>query len=719
MPGCVGIRETALSRERTLGSHIRHTTGIRGVCSGFTPRCRIAADSIPAFAGTVQSGAFPIPCLEGDRVASQTACGRTDKPAEWTPRTNLWYTALQAAPGPPKRHTLRCPMLSRQARVDSDTTSQEGLTGMAPTQHLPRQAKTWRWRQDVRVFVRLFPWPATASLVAGTALIAATFQFVYNAHQATHRLPLEGAPLTYIQAVYAVLNMMFLQVAYTDVPSAPALAAFFALVPIVGLTLFSIFGFNALRLIRVFFVRRERGPEWQEVLASTLRRPILVAGLGRVGYRVARQLAVFGQPLVGIEREPSALTAALMEAGVPVLLGDVRAEDILEKAGLARAATIVACTDDDMTNLGLAFAARDPRENPALRLVLRIFDDELRERLGAWFEEGEIISRSAISAPVFISQAVGVDVLESFPLDGRNVALCRIPVCRGSSLEGQSVGDLTREGMTVAFHLRSGCLTVEPFLDMCLEPGDDLFAFLDSDQLPTILAHTSRSGLVLVCGLGHVGYRTAEGLHALQRRVVALDSRESSLGQRLADAGITVRVADFRQRRALLDAGIDRAEAVVICSSEDLTNLEAALQARELNPEARLVVRIFDEDLGRRLAQALGFDAVISTSAVAAPAFVSAALGVHLTQMVDIAGQTFHLARLRVAPASGLNHMPVAALHAEDDLTVVLHARHNRVDIPPGPGAVLQKDDEVVVLATQHKLGDLSQRNQPRRADAA
>ncbi len=578
----------------------------------------------------------------------------------------------------------------------------------------PQQLRAVRWRQDVRVFARIFPWAPAAGLVLGTALMAAAFQVAYNTHRTTYPLPLEGAPLNYIQAVYAILNMMFLQVAYTDVPFAQGLAAFFALVPVVGLVLFSIFGFNVLRLVRVFFVRRERGQEWQEVLASTLRRHVIVCGLGRVGYRVVLRLAAFGQPVVGIERTASPLTASLIEAGVPVLLGDVRSEEVLETAGLSRAATLVACTDDDMTNLGLAFALRNPPEDASLRLVLRIFDDDLRERLGAWFEEGEVISRSAIAAPLFVSQAAGVDVLETFALDGRNLVLCRLPVSAGSSIAEQSVGELARDGMTVACHLRSGHLTVEPALDLRLQAGDDLFAFLESDQLPSILAYTCGAGLVLVCGLGHVGYRIAEGLHALGRQVIGVDRNSSPLAQRLTDLGVPVYTADFTQRQALLECDVHRAEAVVICSSEDLTNLEAALQARDLNPKARLVVRIFDENLGRRLDQRLGFQAVISTSAVAAPAFVSAALGVHLTQSVEIAGRAFHLARLGVQPGSELVGAAVSALHEEEDVTVLLHARENEIDIPPAPEARLQAHDEVVVLATGPKLGDLSRRNRPK-----
>jgi hypothetical protein len=166
-------------------------------------------------------------------------------------------------------------------------------------------------------------------------------------------------PLTYIQAVYAVLNMIFFQLAYTDLPPDPNLAPFFVLVPVIGLSLFSLAGFNILHVIRVFFVRRERGQRWQEALVSTYSEHAVVCGLGSIGYRVARHLVEFGQSVVGIELTYTELADELVDADVPVILGDVRSYDVLEKAGVARAAMVVVCTDRDMANIEAAFHVRE------------------------------------------------------------------------------------------------------------------------------------------------------------------------------------------------------------------------------------------------------------------------------------------------------------------------------------------------------------------------
>lgn len=87
---------------------------------------------------------------------------------------------------------------------------------------MEKQAHPWyQWRrsvrQDLRVFRRLFPWRTGALLIAGVALMAALYAQAHNR--------LEG-PLSYIKAVYAILNMIAFQVSFADMPANPALDIF-------------------------------------------------------------------------------------------------------------------------------------------------------------------------------------------------------------------------------------------------------------------------------------------------------------------------------------------------------------------------------------------------------------------------------------------------------------------------------------------------------------
>jgi Trk K+ transport system NAD-binding subunit len=569
-----------------------------------------------------------------------------------------------------------------------------------------------RLQQDLRVMRRVFPWRTTAALLLAIVAMACLFRAIY-----TREL---DEPLSYVQAVYAVLNMIFFQLAYTDVPSDLDLAPFFVLVPVIGLSLFSLLGFNIFQVLRVFFVRRERGQHWQEALASTYSDHVVVCGLGSVGFRVALQLAELGQTVVGVELTRTELVQTLIDADLPVILGNICHHDVLAKAGVAQATTVVVCTNSDMDNIQAAFHVREL--NPRARLVLRIFEDDIAQSVESGGEIDAVLSRSAIAALAFAHAAIGIDVLETFHLNDANYVLARVPLRKGSSLVGATVAEVEQDqDVTIAFLCRGRHLVNEPCPETRLQPDDDLFLFAASERLMALVHHVVPSVTgdankgqerhIIVCGLGHVGYRVVNILQTWGYSVVALHRESSHLTQRLTEQDTCVHIADFRRGAVLDGAGILHAQAIVICSDDDMLNLETGLRARELNPDIRVVMRIFDEQLGRRLSRAFGIDAVFSTSALTVPAFVGAALKLHLAQTVTIGHEDWALTRLPIESTSGLIGQTIQQLNAEDELTVVLHARRDRLDVPPRPEAHLRAGDEVVVLVSPDRLRQLSQLN--------
>jgi hypothetical protein len=74
-------------------------------------------------------------------------------------------------------------------------------------------------------------------------------------------------------------------------------------------------------------------------------------------------------------------------------------------------------------------------------------------------------------------------------------------------------------------------------------------------------------------------------------------------------------------------ARVQSARALALLGQDDLGNFHAALRAQELNPELRLVVRIFNTSLGERMRTFFHDCAVLSGSSMSAPSFAAAALG--------------------------------------------------------------------------------------------
>jgi Trk K+ transport system NAD-binding subunit len=575
-------------------------------------------------------------------------------------------------------------------------------------------------RQDLRVFARLFPWRVATIMTVGIALLALVYQYAHN--------QVEPTPITYIKAVFAALNMTLFQLSYADMPPGPLLDPFFVLAPLIGIPLFLIFGANIINILRIFFVRGERGQMWQKALASTIEKPIIVCGLGHIGYRVANQLLDLQRPVIGIESVPSSLLNALMERNMPVILGDVRDKDVLQGAGMERAQAVLICTDSDLVNIEAAFHVRELNERA--RIILRLFEDEIADKIQASFHLRAVLSRSALAAQAFAYAAIGMEILEVFKLEQLTYFLARVSLAPASRLIGDTLHKVTRDRhVTMICLQRQGRLIVEPDPACVLRDHDTLFVFGMLNRLASFIqeakgepillspdgANAASAAPILVCGLGHTGYRVVNVLRtALQREVIALDFEAGRLSERLQEQGVPIVLGDFRQSSVLEQAGIHRAAALIACTEDDMVNFETALRARELRPQIRTVMRIFEEALGRHLQQMFHIDAVYSTSAIAAPDFVYAAVQIHVPQPVEISDEQFFIARIVVEALSNLINTSLQGLNLEEDLTVLLHLRAGEVNISPlPPHLVLKPGDDIIVLASYEKLQELGSRNRP------
>ena len=135
-----------------------------------------------------------------------------------------------------------------------------------------------------------------------------------------------------------------------------------------------------------------------------------------MGYRVAQLLHQLGIPTAAIDREPDPRFAGIVAEHIPVLTGDVRLREHLERAGTADARWFIACTPDDLTNIETCLSAR--RLNPTIRTVARIFDADLAERVGGSFGIDAAVSSSLVSASAFVGAASDERAIRAFRVGG-------------------------------------------------------------------------------------------------------------------------------------------------------------------------------------------------------------------------------------------------------------------------------------------------------------
>lgn len=218
----------------------------------------------------------------------------------------------------------------------------------------------------------------------------------------------------------------------------------------------------------------------------------------------------------------------------------------------------------------------------------------------------------------------------------------------------------------------------------------------------------------VVVGVGKVGYQVVRGLLDLGEPVVVIERTEPSDGsllEEVLDARVPIIRGDGRMAKTLEQAGVERARAVVLATSDDLTNLDAGLTARDLNPNARVVLRLFDDTLATKIRGAFAMPA-ISTARVAAPAFIAAATGRRLYQSFSLGGRHLHLIDLNVQPGGRLVGRTVGEVQAGSHVNIVMHHQGASVNVNPGHDLRLAAGDEILVVAPIDHLQRLERENQ-------
>ncbi|MGL4550627.1 MAG: potassium channel family protein, partial [Gemmataceae bacterium] len=202
-------------------------------------------------------------------------------------------------------------------------------------------------------------------------------------------------------------------------------------------------------------------------------RPIVLCGLGRMGARVLDYLRAAGLPVVVIDTVCKPDDPRL--AGATLVPGDCRRRETLERAGVGTARGVLLLTNDDQLNVSTALMCRSM--NRDVRIVLRMFNQNLLARLGKAVQNVFALSTSRLTAPILAMTALTGQGLGTFRLDDTPAGLLQVvEVTAGPSLRGETLSALAaRREVVVVAHLPAAggprtLLEVDP--DQRIEAGD-------------------------------------------------------------------------------------------------------------------------------------------------------------------------------------------------------------------------------------------------------
>jgi Trk K+ transport system NAD-binding subunit len=357
------------------------------------------------------------------------------------------------------------------------------------------------------------------SLVLIAVIFISTLVLHLGVHSAKYTLPHAFLRSISIMATASSMHE-------DDLSDSPGLKVFVSVLRILGAVLMAAFT----AIVTQYLIRARLGGAFE------LRRipdggHHIVCGLDTVGFRVIEELIGYGERVVAIERDPdNRFIATSRRLGAAVIVGDAAVNEVLRQAHANTAHSVIAATNNDLTNLAVALQVREM--NPRHRVVLLLSDPQFAKMVREAAQVQLAASVPALAAPAFLAGLFGDRVLAIFLVSERLFAVLDLVVHANDPLAGQSVRAVAVDGrlLPVAVIPAQGPAP-RPMLSARLSAGDRLIALVALADLEPLLR---RQPAPAVYGVDVTGCAlpTRPWLAGLVRTLLGLtqEDAEKSLG---------------------------------------------------------------------------------------------------------------------------------------------------------------------------------------------
>jgi trk system potassium uptake protein TrkA len=200
----------------------------------------------------------------------------------------------------------------------------------------------------------------------------------------------------------------------------------------------------------------------------------IIAGGGKVGFFLARELIEQGHEVLIIEQTPERAEFIANELGNVVLRGNADEASTLAEAGAERADVVIAVTGDDEDNLVLLQVAK--RRFGTRRTIARI-NDPRNENLFRMLGIDATVNATQVMLSVLEQEIPQANLVPLLRLRNSDIEVVEALVDARSRVAGSPLRDVDLPPeSTIAVVIRNGSAFF-PNGATVLEPGDEVVAF--------------------------------------------------------------------------------------------------------------------------------------------------------------------------------------------------------------------------------------------------
>jgi trk system potassium uptake protein TrkA len=218
---------------------------------------------------------------------------------------------------------------------------------------------------------------------------------------------------------------------------------------------------------------------------------VIIAGGGKVGWNLARELIAKGQEVSLIESDHRRYRVIEEELEHAVQYGDATELWVLERAGIQRADLVIAVTGDDEDNMLICQVAKEKYE--VARIVARVNNPRNLQHFKL------LGIQPAVSATDLILRLIEHEVpeyglVQLLALEEERLEIIELEVAAGSTVAGRQVSEIRLpDGSLIISVLRGGTGFV-PKADSVINAGDQVLLILDPGLEETITVQFASNG---------------------------------------------------------------------------------------------------------------------------------------------------------------------------------------------------------------------------------
>ncbi|WP_417728022.1 Trk system potassium transporter TrkA [Roseovarius sp.] len=438
---------------------------------------------------------------------------------------------------------------------------------------------------------------------------------------------------------------------------------------------------------------------------------VIICGAGQVGWQIARHLSGERNDVTVVDNNPDLVRRATETLDVQGITGFASYPDVLDRAGARDADMIIAATYSDEVNMVTCQVAHSvfgiSRKIARLRsqsYLDAIYSDLYRrdhmpidvvispEREVAQAALQRLAAPAAFDTEIFMggqAQLMGIRLEEDCPV--LNTPL-------------RQLSDLFSTLRVVVLAVRREGRLFAPEAGDQLFEGDECYLFAPIEDVPRTLEVFGKSQKkqerVVIIGGGNIGLAVAQSLEKrpggrIRTKVIEKNRQHA---ERAADAleRTIVLNGDGLNAALLAEAGISRADAVLVVTDDDKTNMLAAVRAK--SEGCPFAVALINDPTMVPLLEPLGIDAYINPRATTVSSILRHIRHGKVRGVYSIGDAEGEVIEAEVMSTSSIAGAAIRDIDFPEGVLVGAVRKGNKIHKPAG-GLRVEAGDVIVIFA--------------------